>query len=358
MTFRTTTQSRTNRLAVTLYQFADCWFVAGYLGLVLTLYSLPAFRESPVQPLFGLPLLLFLPGYALLAALFPGRAASDGAEEMNSGGTSPLPRQVDIIERAALSFGMSVAILPWFALGLGFTPGRFSLYSILKGLTVIIGAGIGIGALRRLRLPAPDRFYVPVFEWVEEARAAVFDAGSALDGVVNLVLFLSVIVALSSIAFGMVVPNHQSSFTNFYLATENESGELVASGYPTAFVDGESKPVVLGIDNREGREITYTVVVRLQRVMTSNGTAQVVEVRELDRFRITLAANRTWTDTYAITPTMQGDDLRLQFILYRGDAPEEVNRETAYRRLHLWIDVSSADQSDHRGGPPLGGCCS
>jgi hypothetical protein len=65
------------------------------LTLACILFVLaPRLNETPVRVLLGLLLVLFLPGYSLIAALFPRRDDPDG------------------IERIALSFGLSIAVVP------------------------------------------------------------------------------------------------------------------------------------------------------------------------------------------------------------------------------------------------------
>ena len=64
--------------------------------------SLP--ETLPLRVVLALPLMLFIPGYCVIAALFP----KDG--------------DINLIERFVLSFGLSIAIVPLIGLGLNFTP--------------------------------------------------------------------------------------------------------------------------------------------------------------------------------------------------------------------------------------------
>src|SRR5659263_694396 len=73
----------------------------------------PGLSESVLRNILGLPLVLFLPGYALIAALFPAKSDLDG------------------IERTALSFGLSIAVVPLMGLGLNYTPWGIRLLPIL-----------------------------------------------------------------------------------------------------------------------------------------------------------------------------------------------------------------------------------
>jgi uncharacterized membrane protein len=147
------------------------------------------------------------------------------------------------------------------------------------------------------------------------------------------------------------VPKQGEQFTEFYVLTENETGGLVADGYPTEFQVGASKPVVVGIGNQEHRRTNYTAVVVVQNVSfepggepanaTANATVvEVPESIELGRFSAALAHNETWHRTYELRPTMTGTNLRLAFLLYRGTPPESPTVDNAYRELHLWVNVT------------------
>ncbi|MFA9416666.1 DUF1616 domain-containing protein [Natrinema sp. HArc-T2] len=46
------------------------------------------------------------------------------------------------------------------------------------------------------------------------------------------------------------------------LLTEDETGELVASGYPSEIDAGNSIPLVVAVENQEGQAMGYTAVVR------------------------------------------------------------------------------------------------
>ena len=46
-----------------------------------------------------------------------------------------------------------------------------------------------------------------------------------------------------------------------------------------------------------------------------------------------------------VAPTATGEDLRLTYYLYRGDAPSDPSEGSAYRTLSLWVDVSGDGQA-------------
>ena len=93
------------------------------LVIILTLACIlfvmvPPLNETPVRVVLGLLLVLFLPGYSLIAALFPRKDDLDG------------------IERIALSFGLSIAVVPLIGLALNYTPFGIRLVPVLAGLSV------------------------------------------------------------------------------------------------------------------------------------------------------------------------------------------------------------------------------
>jgi len=105
---------------------------------------IPLLNETPIKIILGLPLVLFLPGYALIAALFPRKDDLDG------------------IERIALSFGLSIATVPLLGLALNYTPFGIRLSPILIVLSVFtISLAMGAYA-RRSIIPEEDRFVVEI----------------------------------------------------------------------------------------------------------------------------------------------------------------------------------------------------
>jgi len=106
----------------------------------------PPLNETPVRIILGLLLVLFLPGYSLIAALFPGKDDLDG------------------IERIALSFGLSIAVVPLLGLALNYTPFGIRLVPILVVLSAFTVSLAVIAGVRMQGLPEGERFVVRVGE--------------------------------------------------------------------------------------------------------------------------------------------------------------------------------------------------
>ena len=327
---------------------ADLAAVLALVGLTLLAVFLPGVRETPLRVVVGLPFVLFVPGYALIAALFPenGAEAVDD-QDVEDEAASLRERGIDGIERVALSFGLSIAVVPLIGLVLNFTPWGIRLLPIMvavSGFTVIATA---VAAQRRWELPEDERFRVPYRTWVASARSELFEPETRADAALNVLLVLSIVLAASSVGYAVMVPKEGEQFTEFYLLTENESGSLVADDYPAEFELGEQKPVVIGVGNQEHEPMNYTVVVELQRVefqasATNNSTQMtVLEREELRRFSPQLAHNETWHRQYSIEPTLTGQRLRLAFLLYQGNEPPNPAEEASYRNTHLWVNVTN-----------------
>ena len=120
---------------------------AGALDLVLAaalawIGAAAVWLEAPAaaRVVLGLPLVLFLPGYALVSLLFPSRSG------------------LDAVERLVLAGGLSLASVPPIALAIEFSPWTLAPTPIvvaLLGVVTVAGAGAGI---RRSRLPREERF--------------------------------------------------------------------------------------------------------------------------------------------------------------------------------------------------------
>ena len=121
----------------------DLTLVILFTLLCIPFVLVPPLNEiSPIRIIFGLPLVLFLPGYSLIAALFPRKDDLDG------------------IERIALSFGLSIAITPLLGLALNYTPFGIRLSPVLIVLSVFTIALAICAYIRRGMTPEEDRFVV------------------------------------------------------------------------------------------------------------------------------------------------------------------------------------------------------
>jgi hypothetical protein len=80
-----------------------------------------------IRYVLGAVFVLWLPGYTFVKALFPSRFVSNRTSE----------KSLDIIERIALSLGMSLALVPIVGLLLNYTPWGIRLTPIVLSLLVL-----------------------------------------------------------------------------------------------------------------------------------------------------------------------------------------------------------------------------
>lgn len=100
----------------------------------------PSLSGSFISTALDLPMALFLPGYALIAALFPAKNDLGG------------------IERVALSFGLSIAIMSLIGFGLNYTLGGIRLIPILISLSGFALVMCRAAYLRRRQLSEDEAF--------------------------------------------------------------------------------------------------------------------------------------------------------------------------------------------------------
>ena len=279
----------------------DLQIVAMIIILTALFVLLPPLNTSPVRTILGIPMVLFVPGYALIAALFPRKNDLDG------------------IERLALSFGLSIAVVPLIGLGLNFTPFGIRLVPIIVSLSVFTVAMLLIAYLRRSKLSEEERFEVPFSNIYSSLKSDIFSSKQGIDRILTIILILSIMASIITLIYVIVTPKQGEKYTEFYILGDNGK----AQGYPTLMEAGKTSSVIVGITNQEYVLTNYTMNISLD-----NDTLNTMQVQ--------LMHNSTWEEKVLFTPEKTGDNLKLEFLLYK-----ENNFTAPYRDLHLWVNVSS-----------------
>lgn len=296
----------------------------------------------PVRAVFGLPLLLFLPGYAVVTVLFPARSSHFLRRLTTRSDTAY--RSITTVERMALSIGLSFALLPLIALGFwAIDPQGFDTLVLLGVLTTVIVFGMVYGTHRRLQLSKGQRYRVPVNYWTEELMGNVL-SGKLSGTMVNLALVISIVLAAGTLGYVIVVPNQSASYTRVSLLNSDASGDLSVANYSTDIVAGTEIDLILAIENRERTSTSYTIIVKIKRIRNDG---QNVSSNELIRLRTVVPPGETDYVNHTISPTMVGDNLKLQYLIYKGEPPTQPTAANAYRTLFLWIDISNGQSTDN-----------
>ncbi|MDP2218005.1 MAG: DUF1616 domain-containing protein [Methanolobus sp.] len=284
----------------------DLRIIIAFVAATVLSVLIPLLSASPIRTVLGLPMVLFLPGYALIAALFPGKDDLDG------------------IERVALSFGLSIAVVPLIGLGLNYTPWGIRLVPVLASISVFTLLMVLIAAHRRKGLGA-DAFSVPFTRmYLSLQNEMSTKPQSRLDRILSIVLVISILLSVITLVYVVVTPKQGESFTEFYILGPRG----MADDYNTRLVKGESFDVIVGVVNHEYSMVNYSLELRLDN--------EPMNIPDSYR-HIPLEHNATWEQPLSFTPEITGNDMKLQYLLYRE---EDINEP--YRDLHLWINVTEA----------------
>ncbi len=289
--------------------------------LALILVALVLFvGDSLARKILGLVFILFLPGYAATAALFPEND------------------QIDTIERVALSFGLSIAIVPLIGLGLNFTPWGIRLDPILASVSAfIVGASLAAW-YRRTRLPVDERF------------AIVVDVNLSLQGMpmVDRILTIGIVVMLvASVAvltWAVTTPRVGERFTQ--LALLGPGGKAV--DYPRNLTVGEEGTVLVSVTSFEHEVKSYTLLIIITSAADNSTNVSSYGIDWTQTHDLSpnsgIAQNFTlehlgdYNRTFNFTVTSSGE-WKLQFLLYVQG--ETLTQQSSYREVHLWLDVTA-----------------
>jgi len=156
----------------------------------------------------GLPFILFFPGYTLIAALFPKKT------------------DLDPIERVALSFGLSIAVVPLIGLALNYV-WSIRLTPILTSLTIFIAAMSAIAWYRRRGITEEEKLNIAVNISLPKGENT-----TKLDKALSVILVIAIIGAIGTLGYVIAKPKVGERFTEFYILGPNGKAE----GYPTKLV--------------------------------------------------------------------------------------------------------------------------
>jgi uncharacterized membrane protein len=266
--------------------------------LALASMTVTLFEGPPLlRVAFGLPTVLFLPGYALVSSFFPAKEALDG------------------FGRVALGFGLSLAAVAPIGLVLDRSPWGLTRPSTALATFLVIAVASTVAALRRMHLTNQDPYAVmhaiprvpPPIDWDRITQAI---AGLVVLGTVLLIVGAAPIVHTQVIG---------EPLTEFALYNSDGKPEF----FPRQVVVDEPIEVQLSVVNNEGARATFGLKV--------TGSARLIEPIS----PIRLADGEAWTGKIRFAVTQVGKHLPVQFDLVRLDGTGHAD---PYRELLLWVD--------------------
>jgi uncharacterized membrane protein len=253
------------------------------LSMLLPIIARPG-TPSLLRVTFGVLYLAIVPGYALTAAVFPGRD------------------QLGFLERVGLCLMMSVALVSLIGFVLDFTPWGISLGSLLTALVSLVLACSAVAYWQRARRSPADCF-------VRSVRIARLPWR-------NVLLFGSlIVVAVAATVYAAFVPGPRETFTEFYvLGLDGEMGE-----YHRILEREQQVGAQLVVINHERETVLYRIE------MEKNGDRIQIAEEQLD-------PGETWTLSHTWTPKESGE---VDLLLYRNTDP------MPYRSVQLRLTVGA-----------------
>ena len=330
----------------------------GFSDLVLVLVGTALATVAALSGIGGvlrialvLPLVVVLPGYALVSLLFPaGGDPLGGALPFDWAGGDPDDRPgLDGVSRLALAVALNAAVVPLVALVANFSPLGLTLVPVVVVLATTTSAFVLFAAVRRLGLPPEERFAPTLSSLGRVGWSAPDDpfrtASEWETSVPNIALAVGVLVLLSSVGYAAVAPPQGPEYTEFRVATENMTGDTETL-YRSSFPFDETTPLDVVVTNEEGERTNYTVVAVLQRVDERGEGVRVRESNVVGSESFAVGAGERTRRSVDVRPSMTGQDLRLLLLLYRGEPPAEPGADSAYHVLRLDVTVSGSGSGD------------
>jgi uncharacterized membrane protein len=278
----------------------DLWLIDILTILLIVIIALCP--STIARIILGLPFVLFFTGYTLMAALFPKKESLGG------------------VERVALSFGLSIAVVPLIGLILNYTPWGIRLYPILISLAVFILATSGVVWYRRGKLAPEERFRVPF-----NIKLPFWRGQSTPDKVLSVVLVVVIAGAIGTLGYVIAAPKVGEKFTESYIL----GPEGKAEHYPEELKVGEEGRVIVGIVNHEQEQASYKVEVWI------DGEKAKLRIggEDRDKIMVELENEEEWREEVSFVPQKAGEKQKVEFVLYKDGEPY------FEQPPYLWIDV-------------------
>ena len=287
------------------HAFADLILVTCVALVALVVAIIPALSVSIIRSIIGTIVVLFVPGYAFIAALFPQKATlANGV-------------------RLALSFGLSIVIVPLLELALNYTRWGIQLGPTLVVLVVFTLLCSIVTSVRRYRLPRERRFAINWPDWHHIRLKAARLGGTRFDRTLSVVLIIAIITPVAVTSYAVVMPKPNEHFTEFYLLGTNDT----LSNYTTQYKVGVPTPVTVVIVNHEQTDVTYNLV-----VTANNSTQREIIYSE----QVMIPSGQQWEKSIDLVLNHPSDNALLDFALYANQTTTN-----PYRDVHLWVNVTA-----------------
>lgn len=287
----------------------DLIFVPIFVILSIIFILVPPYNQSPLRIIFALPLLLFMPGYMFIAAMFPKRG------------------ELGAIERFTLSIGLSIAITVFDGFGLNYTRWGFRPNSITISLSIIIGFLFMITIIQRWRYGKEGYSFslVDISSFYNTLKNKETETGPDYDPALEKMLIKTMIIAILIVTAMLLyakVTQEPEKFTALYILGANGKAE----DYTTEVSIGEPSTILVGVEDYEHAYVNYSLIVNLGGI-------------NLTREEINLGHGEKWLKNVTFIPELTSsiafagaNKSKLEFQLLKDNV--------SYRSVHLLVNTN------------------
>lgn len=204
-----------------------------------------------MRVIFGIPILVFFPGYAVVSVLWPEKYVGSKQRKTTDGSEGHGIKDIDTIERIAFSIGISIAIIPIIGLALNYL-WSLTIVPIASSLLIVTLTFSMFGWYRRSLIHENNRYDIdfvfsskPLFGEMEKTEMTVIT-----------LLVICIIISGSILAYLVITPNESGKYTEFYMLDQNRT----YADIPAYLTINETAKVIIGITSHEQEMVDYTLV--------------------------------------------------------------------------------------------------
>lgn len=258
------------------------------LGLLMIITVLiPPLNKTPVWIVPGSLFICLIPGYLLLAVMFPKND------------------DLELVERFALGCGSSLILTSLIGLAFNYTPWSIRLELILIVLAVFCLIFCFITFLRMKKLPLEKRLHIP-----------------KLEKLLSAFLIICILLTVGTATYTLLKPenlqteDNKTNYTDFYI----KKIDLNASNSTLNLNSGTKSNLTMVLVNHEGSTVNYHLVVRVNNTI-------------LKQDNITLQNNQKMEVPLNFTVGTPGQR-KMEFIIYK--TPDQ----NPYQTRSLWMKIT------------------
>ena len=269
--------------------------------------------------ILGIPLLLFLPGYAFVSLLWPEKSVNKKVKDSEIEGKdgSGFDRAIENLERIALSFGLSIVILIILGLVLGYSR-NLTFLPITGSLFVVIIVFGSIAWYRRIQVPKEERFNLSLLK----ERTKISNEWTLVDKGITASILVAIVFTASVFMYIVTTPIEGERFSEFYCVDENYTVENL----PKDILINESKTIMIGVSNHEYSIVNYKIEISLLNLTGA------IQNATLSTYNLTLDHDEEDIRPFTFEIERIGD-YELLIELYKDGI------DIPYCNIHIWLNV-------------------